>query len=367
MHIHGVIVHPPFYDPQDEIQLMNSLRKIWLSGTNRFALATGGSVAMLFAGLYTAPIVSWLALFYMTGLVYGLDRLTALAAPDLPEQEFPAGTRLMIALGAVHFPLLFLGASVIVTSPFIKAFPLFFALALFFGQVSNSNAHELIHRTVRWQHRLGIAVYSSLLFGHHASAHPFVHHIHVATPQDPNSARLGESYYAFALRAWRGSFRAGFRAEKRRKNLLRSFGIYGLGSISTCLIAFIIGGVLTAVIVIALGLYAQIQLLLSDYVQHYGLRRTKLDTGRYEPVSACHSWNAPHGFSSSLMMNAPRHSDHHSRPLRHYPGLALDQSVMPMLPRSLPVMASIALFPPVWKKLMDPRVVYWVNKTKSDR
>ena len=74
-----------------------------------------------------------------------------------------------------------------------------------------------------------------------------------------------------------------------------------------------------------------------------------------EPVGTQHSWNSPHYFSSALMLNATRHSDHHAHPARPYPALALPGDA-PLLPRSLPVMATIALVPPLWRRLMDPRV-----------
>ena len=80
--------------------------------------------------------------------------------------------------------------------------------------------------------------------------------------------------------------------------------------------------------------------------------------GRLEPVSDRHSWNAPHWFSSGLMLNAPRHSDHHSHPARAYPGLRLERAEKPrpLLPYSLPVMAAIATMPHLWRRVMDRRV-----------
>ena len=93
---------------------------------------------------------------------------------------------------------------------------------------------------------------------------------------------------------------------------------------------------------------------MSDYVQHYGLSRTKGPDGRFEPVAARHSWNAPHWFSSALMLNAPRHSDHHARPARPFPQLTLPDGA-PTLPRSLPVMACVALYPRLWRRVMDRR------------
>ncbi|MBU2962827.1 hypothetical protein KO516_18755 [Citreicella sp. C3M06] len=93
--------------------------------------------------------------------------------------------------------------------------------------------------------------------------------------------------------------------------------------------------------------YAQGQRLLSDYVQ---------------PVGPRHNWNAPQGASSVLMLNAPRHSDHHARPTRQHPGLTLTHSTMPMLPQSLPFMTAIAPVPALWHCIMDPRAHQWQPK-----
>ena len=238
---------------------------------------------------------------------------------------------------------------------------LFLSAGWFFGQVSNSNAHELIHRSSRLLHRLGKWVYISLLFGHHTSAHPLVHHVHVATDKDPNSAKLGQSYYRFLPRAWIGSFRAGLAAESAR--LARAgkprwqhpYVTYVGGALGLLGLAGLAFGPAAPLWMIALCFFAQSQLMLSDYVQHYGLRRALREDGKPEPVGPAHSWNTPHWFTSSLMLNAPRHSDHHAHPARPYPALRLTDD-MPTLPRSLPVMGALALSPTLWRRVMDPRV-----------
>jgi len=102
---------------------------------------------------------------------------------------------------------------------------------------------------------------------------------------------------------------------------------------------------------------------MSDYVQHYGLRRTVGPDGRPEPVGPRHSWNAPHWFTSALMLNAPRHSDHHAHPSRPYPELTLPApDTAPTLPHSLPVMACLALWPSQWRRVMDPRARLWLGR-----
>lgn len=332
----------------------------------RFTIATLAPVLLLAAGALLGGAWIWAALLYMTLLVFSLDQIRALAAPAYPEAEFPAGTGLSVLLGLCHFPLLVL--AIWLVSGKSGALPAerlggFIAFSLFFGQVSNSNAHELIHRSDRWLRRLGVAVYSSLFYGHHASAHALVHHVHVATPRDPNSARPGEHFYRYAWRAWRGEYRAGKAAEdarrSRKANGMHPYLTYWLWAVATAAAALVMAGIAGLLSLMALAFYAQLQLLLSDYVQHYGLQRRADSTGKLEPCGPQHSWNTPHWYSSALMLNAPRHSDHHMRPSVAYPGLVLNERAMPTLPHSLPVMALLALWPARWRRVMDPRVARW--------
>lgn len=330
----------------------------------RFVLATLAALALV---LFSALFGGWwslAALLFMTLLTMSLDELTKGAArAGAPEEEFPAADWLSVAIALGGFVLMALtvagagqrwhGAP--------ERIAHFVAAGMFLGQVGNANAHELIHRGSRALRGLGVLVYVSLLFGHHASAHPLVHHVAVATKDDPNTARRGESFYRFWPRAWIGSFRAGARAESRRmeragRPLWRHpYLLYLCGAAAMLALALWIGGPRGLLIYLLLALYAQMQLLLSDYVQHYGLERRILPNGRPEPVAARHSWNAPHPVSSALMLNAPRHSDHHAHPGRPYPNLTLPEGA-PMLPFSLPVMSTLALLPRRWRRVMDRRL-----------
>ena len=206
---------------------------------------------------------------------------------------------------------------------------IFTGAGLWLGQVSNSNAHELIHRSARGPRRLGVAIYCSLLFGHHASAHPKVHHVYAAIDQDPNSARLGKRFYRFLMRAWLGGFRAGLvvkniASARARSNIpawQHPYIGYVAGAVLTIIVSALLAGPMGIVSLFAIVVYAQVQLFLSDYVQHYGLRRAIDENGRVEPIGSKHSWNAPHWYSSAMMSNAPRHSDHHMHPSRSFPTL----------------------------------------------
>jgi alkane 1-monooxygenase len=125
-------------------------------------------------------------------------------------------------------------------------------------------------------------------------------------------------------------------------------------------VAFAVAGWAGVAVWAGLAFHAQVQLMLSDYVQHYGLTRRVLADGRLEPVGPRHSWNAPHWFSSALMLNAPRHSDHHAHPARAYPALRLPgPDAAPRLPWPLPVACTIALVPSLWRRGIGPHLARW--------
>ena len=332
------------------------------------------AMAAIYGGLWVG-----LACFYITIFTFTLDQLvTIISPPKQPEAEFPMPDALSAVLAISHFFLLALVVWALSSNPnlgFFETLGLFVAAGLFFGQVSNSNAHELIHRTDKRLFGLGKWVYTSMLYGHHTSAHLLVHHRFAASDYDPSSAEKGESFYTFARRAWIGSARAGFEMESDRLKNTRttparfSHPYYGyvLGSIACLLISFIIAGWAGVLALIALAGYAQMQLLLSDYVQHYGLRRATFPNGKLAPVALQHSWNAPHWMSTYLMLAAPRHSDHHAHPNRPYPALTMPAwDVAPNLPYSLQAMAVIALYPRLWRKVMDPRVAYWEGRDQPE-
>ena len=316
------------------------------------SLIPAGLIAL---GLWLGGLWVLAAVIYLTGFARLID---ATVKYDRDATDGSAGTALSVCLGLAHFALL--AATVAVLSSSTQSLAakigLFVAAGQFFGQVSNANAHELIHRGHRSLHHLGMWVYISLLFGHHTSAHVLVHHRYVATPADPNTSRLGESFYHYVLRAWVGSFKMGYQAEaaRARPKWRNPYWVYVIGALGFMGAALAIAPAALAVYVGLAG-YAQMQLLMSDYVQHYGLMRTCDDQGKPMPVGAVHSWNSPRWFTSAMMLNATHHSDHHAHPNRHFPALTVPKDA-PMLPKPLPIMGAIALVPAVWRRMMDPLV-----------
>ena len=337
-----------------------------------FLVATLLPIPLLILATATGGDIGWAVLVYLTLFTALLDHLLPRSWRNQDAaQEFKTGHGLSIALGVAHLFLLVIAVRYLGGPGGAEGWdtlPVILAYGVYFGQVSHPNAHELIHRSGREAVQLGKIVYTSLLFGHHASSHPKVHHVYVATPYDPNSALLGESFYAFFFRAWIGSFREGLRIEshdlRRAGKPFTSHPYFGyiLGALGFAALAWLLAGWRGVGVLFAVAGFAQVQILLSDYVQHYGLERGERADGKLDPVQAVHSWNSPHRVTSAMMLNAPRHSDHHMHPGRIYPGLQLDPAEMPILPRSLPVMAVVALVPPWWRRVMNPRILKWQSR-----
>ncbi len=329
---------------------------------SHFILASLLPFALIVLGALGMEWAVWAALGWFLAVVPVLDLVLSRALDDrLVDVDSKA---LPMVLGLTHLavlPLVIVALSGATGLDQTAQIALFAATAMVFGQISASNAHELIHAPRRLPRQLGRVVYATMLFGHHATAHPAIHHRFVATPRDPNSARPGESIYAFLPRAWIGSFHAGWNVEMRRL-AQRNLGPWHISNpylqdaavvIVSLSVSAVLGGVPGVAAHLALGALAAMQLLTSDYVQHYGLHRTKCPDGRYEPLTARHSWNAPNALSRLMMLNAPMHSEHHLHPATPFPALgAAPDAQGPTLPASLPLMAALAFWPVRWHRIM---------------
>jgi alkane 1-monooxygenase len=217
------------------------------------------------------------------------------------------------------------------------------------GGLGITVAHELCHKNDQFHQRMADLVLTSVWYQHFAIEHVRGHHFAVATVDDPASARRNESVYPFLLRTIFGSYIHAFKIDPK-KVLLGS-----LVSTIFTLAAFEFGGMKVGVFFITQAIIAIILLELVNYVEHYGLSRKKLENGRYEKVLPIHSWNSAHLFSNLILFNLQRHSDHHASAHLHYTTLKHQESA-PQLPTGYPGMILIALLPPLWFRMMNPKV-----------
>jgi len=315
-------------------------------------------VALLTAGALVDPVWFWPALLWMVLLAPAMDRLIP-EAPDPETGEGPdSGIWSTAILVGVLFPLMALAVWTLTQPGLGLMMPVaFLAFGLVLGQVGMVAAHDLIHRRHRWAVWLGQAYFTLCAFGHHASAHKLVHHVFVATPRDPNTPQRGRSLYGFIPRAWWGSFLAAWRAESRRRGdgFPTPFAFYIGGALAAAVLALAWQGVWGLLAYLALAFYAASQMLAADYVQHYGLWRKRRPDGKWEPVSPRHSWDTPGAFTAVMMFHAGRHADHHAHPYRPYPALR-DLPAAPVHPFSVATMVVIAMIPPLWRRMVDPKI-----------
>lgn len=223
--------------------------------------------------------------------------------------------------------------------------------------------HEVGHKKQRFEKRLAQIVLAVPAYGHFSAEHNRGHHKDVATPGDPASARFGESLYAFILREIPGALGRAWADEKIRlarqnksvwstsNELLQSFTITAVLYGTALLLC---GWILVPFIIISTFWGWQF-LSTSNYIEHYGLLRQKTENGRYERCKPEHSWNADHLVSNLMLFHLQRHSDHHAQPTRCYQALRSDNA--PELPSGYPLCFMLAYFPPLWRSIMDKRVL----------
>jgi len=232
------------------------------------------------------------------------------------------------------------------------------------GGIAINTAHELGHKRAnseKWLSRIALAQTG---YGHFFIEHNRGHHVKVATPEDPASSRLGESFWAFLPRTVIGSLHSAWEIETTRLDRL---GERRIGRHNDILTAWAMTVGLFAVLTISFGLVvlpylvAQAAIGFSllevvNYLEHYGLLRQKREDGRYERCLPEHSWNSNNVASNVLLYHLQRHSDHHANPTRRYQALR-HVNEAPQLPTGYAGMIVLAWFPPLWRRVMDPRLL----------
>ena len=232
------------------------------------------------------------------------------------------------------------------------------------GGIGIANAHELGHKKDKLERWLAKVVLAQTGYGHFEIEHNRGHHTRVATPEDPATARFGETFWRFFPRSVVGGVRSGWRLEKQR---LARKGSSPWNLRNDVLNAWVMSVVLFAVTIAVLGPAVIPWLILQavfgfsllevvNYLEHYGLLRQQDETGRYERTRPAHSWNSDHIVTNVVLYGLERHSDHHANPTRRYQTLrTFDEA--PQLPSGYGTMIGLAYVPPLWRKVMDHRVL----------
>ncbi len=240
-------------------------------------------------------------------------------------------------------------------------------LALTTGMVGGlgiNAAHELGHKREsleRWLSKIALA---QTFYGHFYIEHNRGHHVRVATPEDPASSRFGESFYRFWPRTVVGSLRSAIEIERARlQRVGSSFWTPKNDLVNAWLMSVVLFVSLVAIFGWIVLPYLVVQAFIGfsllevvNYLEHYGLARKLKEDGRYERCTPAHSWNNNNVASNVFLYHLQRHSDHHSHPTRRYQALrSFDEA--PVLPTGYAGMIVLALVPPLWRRVMDRRVL----------
>ncbi|NRA98959.1 MAG: alkane 1-monooxygenase [Rhodobacteraceae bacterium] len=314
------------------------------------------------------PAVAWHA-HALIDLVAGMNARNK--STDTDEADLFWYRLITLIWAPVQFATVFGLIAYVTTSghlSWIERVGLFIGVGTMTGAIGITYAHELMHQPKRLDRWMGDILMSMVLYGHFRSEHLLVHHRYVGTPRDAVTARYNEGFHRFFPRVLVGCVRSSWSAEKEKlgkKGLpvwhrSNPFWRYGALQAFFVLLAAALGGWAGVALFLIQAIVAFWQLELVNYVEHYGLTRQKLDNGRYEHVQPRHSWNASHRVSNWVLINLQRHSDHHFKPSRPYPLLqTYPEDQAPQLPFGYPTMTMIAMVPPVWRRMMNPRVRAW--------
>jgi alkane 1-monooxygenase len=317
----------------------------------------------------------WFTFFAPLGMTFVLvpivDVLMGLNPRDAPEETPRLAVRVVLRLATglaipAQVGVMLWGAWVVARS---GAGPVEFAgvilsAGIMGGVVGITVAHELMHRSNNFDRVLAGILLTTVSYLHWMVEHIAGHHRRVATHQDPATARLGEPLPRFLVRSIVGTYRSAWaievarlkRPERRLLPVLRNRVLwYSLAPAGVAVVLGAVLGPLAVVYFVGQSLVAISFLEIINYIEHYGLERRQIRPGVYERVTPLHSWNASHRFTNALLFNLQRHSDHHVWPQRPYHTLR-HHTESPQLPLGYAGMALVALWPPLWRRVMDPRV-----------
>jgi len=236
------------------------------------------------------------------------------------------------------------------------------------GGVGINTAHEMGHKKESLERWLAKITLAQTFYGHFYIEHNRGHHVRVATPEDPASSRLGQTFWEFLPRTVWGSLKSSWELEAQR---LRRLGrspwdprtYWQNDVLNSWAMSIVLFGVLIAVFGPAVIVFLVIQAVYGfsllesvNYMEHYGLLRQKTQSGRYERCAPKHSWNSDHLVTNLFLYHLQRHSDHHANPTRRYQTLRSMEGA-PNLPTGYASLIGVTYVPALWRRLMDHRVL----------
>jgi alkane 1-monooxygenase len=334
-------------------------------------LAAFSTPFVAFVGLYLGGYYTFLTPIYAFGMIPMLELIFSQSKANLSpkEVEKKSANNFFDWLLYLNIPIVFGLLIVTLLNVSTEMYESYELVGLIFstGIVLSSNginvAHELGHRKTKAAQIMSKILLLPSLYMHFFVEHNFGHHLHAATKEDPATARYNQAVYSFWITS---TVRQYINAWKIQKNL-RQRGKFSFFSPKNNMFWFIVlqiayvtsifylFGTLAFIFVIASAVVSFLLLETINYVEHYGLLRKKLPSGRYERVREIHSWNSNHTIGRIVLYELTRHSDHHYKASKKYQLLDCHEE-SPQMPFGYPTSMVLALIPPLWFKVMNKRI-----------
>jgi alkane 1-monooxygenase len=326
---------------------------------------------MAFIGIYYQGIFSFLTPIYAFVLIPILELIFPIDPHNITDDESKSRlkNKLFDWLLYLNLPIvitLVILSLVVVMSTSLETYE-YIGLILSIGIVLGVNginvAHELGHRQTTNERFIGKALLLPSLYMHFYIEHNFGHHLHAATKEDPATARYNQTVYGFWFTSVFRQYISAWQIQKRLLNnnnqsffSLKNDMLWYLVLQSIYLLAvFLLFGTVGFVFALFAGITGFILLETVNYIEHYGLLRSKTPSGRYERVREVHSWNSNHVIGRIVLYELTRHSDHHYKTSKKYQILDChDES--PQMPYGYPTSMVLAMIPPLWFTIMNKRI-----------
>jgi alkane 1-monooxygenase len=249
------------------------------------------------------------------------------------------------------------------TTQYFEWIGITFSLGIVLGTNGINVGHELGHRQDTWERYLGKALMLPSFYMHFYIEHNFGHHKHAATPEDPATARYNQTVYHFwitsvsrqYINAWKIQQDLLNRNKRRFISVYNDMLWYLIFQFAYIALVYLAFGPEVTLLFTGSGIVGILLLESVNYIEHYGLIRKKLPSGRYERVLETHSWNSNHVVGRIVLYELTRHSDHHFKSSKKYQVLDYHET-SPEMPYGYPTSLVLSLFPPVWFRIMNPRI-----------
>lgn len=358
------------------VEWTDGKRYLWMLGALTITLPIVAAVSALATGWHP---LWWAGPFIVFTIIPLLDFLIGDDPENPPEDVVPTLEKQRYYRRIVYLATTVLYVSFAVSMWVLRTYDLvwydYIAFAFSVGVVTGisiNTAHELGHKTDGFERWLAKITLAPVAYGHFFVEHNRGHHVRVVTPADPASARYGESFWEFLPRTVVGSVKSAWALEKRRlEQQGHSVWSWRNEVLNAWAMTVVLWGVCIAFVglkavpfLIIQAVYGASLLEVVNYLEHYGLCRQQLPSGRYERCTPQHSWNSNHVVTNLFLYQLQRHADHHANPTRSFQALRHFEH-SPQLPAGYAAMIMVAYVPPLWFRVMNPRVVAHYNGNMS--